>query len=343
MGYFRQFEKFDPIRGSVPDYPFPALPCIARRARKLLTGRTLSELKSAAGTIDWMIEEYFRSEKESYIQHALEHGAAEFGLLDKDQRTEGGLRYLLDNWPYDESDKPFIADADNTRDLDALTEVIGQYVVTLTTETGRFTLVDDDDEFSNAHEYEYFAVLALWKVADAVSRLSGSRPDYSSLIPDELRVGALADPATLKMLNDQSIYQTWAANDALEAMEAICYAERLQATARLEDDRDGLKSEVRRLSEPAYLQETATQLADDLAKSKISQIASKAARKRHKENHAMKQEVWAWYEANGHQFSSVDKAAEAAVARDKLVPVTFRTVSGWISEYVRSQRSARRP
>jgi hypothetical protein len=65
-------------------------------------------------------------------------------------------------------------------------------------------------------------------------------------------------------------------------------------------------------------------------------IIERAARERHKENHAMKRQAIEYYEAHRLEYSSIDAAA-AAIAR-KIVPVTFRTVQGWISEHLRSSR-----
>lgn len=69
--------------------------------------------------------------------------------------------------------------------------------------------------------------------------------------------------------------------------------------------------------------------------------ARKAALARHRENHAMKAEVQRWYEQNKGAYRSMDAAAAAAAG--KVVPVTMRTVRGWIGEYARSLRAARRP
>jgi hypothetical protein len=61
---------------------------------------------------------------------------------------------------------------------------------------------------------------------------------------------------------------------------------------------------------------------------------------RHAETRAMRDEVWRWCDAHMSQYRSMDAAA-AAIA-GKLVPVTFRTVRGWIGEW-RNRQSARRP
>ena len=58
MGYFRQFESFNPLSGALSD-TFTYLPAIAQRARFLLRGRTVEEVGFAAAGIDWVIDEFF--------------------------------------------------------------------------------------------------------------------------------------------------------------------------------------------------------------------------------------------------------------------------------------------
>lgn len=67
--------------------------------------------------------------------------------------------------------------------------------------------------------------------------------------------------------------------------------------------------------------------------------ARKAAQARHRENHAMRAEVWRWCESHLANYKSMDAAAEAIAG--ELVPVTFRTARKWIGEW-RRQQSARK-
>ena len=64
--------------------------------------------------------------------------------------------------------------------------------------------------------------------------------------------------------------------------------------------------------------------------------AKQAARaiKRHSENHAMKAQVFDWLGDNRRNFSSMDKTAEALT---KVVPMGFRTLRGWVSEWHKLQ------
>jgi hypothetical protein len=64
-----------------------------------------------------------------------------------------------------------------------------------------------------------------------------------------------------------------------------------------------------------------------------SRQARQAAHERHRENRDMKRHVWLWCDSNLSGFRSTDAAAEAIAG--KIVPVRFRTVRSWISEYKR--------
>lgn len=72
----------------------------------------------------------------------------------------------------------------------------------------------------------------------------------------------------------------------------------------------------------------------------IRLLARRAAEVRHAEHREMRKQVWDWCGANIRQYRSMDAAAEAVAG--KLVPVTFRTVRGWIGEW-RKMQSARKP
>lgn len=82
MGFFRQFDEFDPLTGAAPDHPFSHLPSIASRARRLLKNRTRDEIVSAAHNADFFIEEYFSSEKADYIRRLLDRGGWELGYVN---------------------------------------------------------------------------------------------------------------------------------------------------------------------------------------------------------------------------------------------------------------------
>lgn len=69
-------------------------------------------------------------------------------------------------------------------------------------------------------------------------------------------------------------------------------------------------------------------------------LAKIAADARHVENRQMKADVFQWCERNLQDYRSMDAAAEAIAGN--VVPVTFRTVRGWIGEW-KKQQSAGKP
>lgn len=71
-----------------------------------------------------------------------------------------------------------------------------------------------------------------------------------------------------------------------------------------------------------------------------SAIPKQNARKRHAENHAMKVDVFKWLDSNFDNCKSMDSVAEMMAG--KLVPATFRTVRGWVTEW-KKLRSASTP
>lgn len=60
-------------------------------------------------------------------------------------------------------------------------------------------------------------------------------------------------------------------------------------------------------------------------------FAKSGADVRHKENHAMKADAFKWLDGNFDNCKSMDSAAE--IMAGKLVPATFRTVRGWVTEW----------
>lgn len=356
MGFFRQFEEFDPLAGAAPDHPYSQLPSIVARARKLLKNRTREEIASAARNADFFIDEYFSSEKANYIRRTLERGGWELGYLPYESRNEAGVRELLDNWPSEaDNPPPDIPTPENTSELDALKECIGGYAL------------DDDVDFPNGREFEYFAVLALWLVADALHWLNwpsdpkvltkalqdaftpmapGVFPELTAGINNKLQesrdhipeiVGAMRAVTQVGKkfgVTDESVRLSLAGSSALSAMDAVCYAEHLHATEAQAAELFNMRLQFHQAAQKT------DDLAEEKAKEKISLSARKAAIKRHAENYAMKEQVFDWCAAHMHEYSSMDAAAEAAAG--KIVPVTFRTARSWIGEYRKKGQSARR-
>lgn len=109
-----------------------------------------------------------------------------------------------------------------------------------------------------------------------------------------------------------------AAVQIAEAMEAICIAENLHHKDQTEASFPKIDQQVAR---------------------KISEIARRAAKERHKENYALRDDIFAWCETNMGPHRTIDSAAEEV--SKKVVPVKFRFAQKCISEWKKLQ-SARR-
>lgn len=347
MGYYRQFDKFDPLTGIAPDYPFSHLQSIVTRARKLLKNRTRGEIVSAAQTADWFIDEYFKSEKDDCIRRLLDRGGWELEYLPEAQRNEAGIRWLLDNWPSEADDPPpHIPSPENTSELDALKDCIGWYEL------------DDDVEFQKGREFEYFAVLALWLVVDAMECLKWSSdkksltralndafaptlpdafPEINETINNALLESKKSIPDVVEAyqsamqaakvigLSDTSINFSLAGEAALEAMDAVCYAEHLYAVEVKTEEIAMLRNELNIAGQKSDA------LAEEKMKQKISLNASNAAIKRHTETtHKKRQEILDYWRANIPREIPNEHAAE--ILQKAFPDVAHRTLAKYVSE-----------
>lgn len=68
----------------------------------------------------------------------------------------------------------------------------------------------------------------------------------------------------------------------------------------------------------------------ELGKQKLS-LAKKGAKARHRENHQTKDFVFAWLDSNMEKYKSMDDAAH--YISEKMVPMKFRTVRQWLTEW----------
>ncbi len=214
MGFYKQFEEFNPLSGAVPDDPFSILPSIAWRSRALLKSRTVEQVTSATEIVDWAIDEYFKSEKQLAIARLLES-------LNYPRRWKREPRSVVDDYEIaerffewddwtDENGKWIfkeemesqlgIPTSENTSEVDALKDSNCSYV--LLDETG-------EGGFPEGKLYEYFAVLSLWLLAESLT--------------------------WLKHNGAASVRFSLAGEYALKAMDAVCNAEHLREVARLED------------------------------------------------------------------------------------------------------------
>lgn len=68
-----------------------------------------------------------------------------------------------------------------------------------------------------------------------------------------------------------------------------------------------------------------------VAADEVKKNARKNALLRHAENHAMKEEVFAWLDQNMHRYKSMDAATSAIAGVE--VPAAWRTVREWVTQW----------
>ena len=218
MSYFEQFKRFDPLLDDVPDHPFSILPQISQRARELLKSRTTEQIDLAAKAIDFAIYTHFDELKQNEIARLL-HQAEETGEFERFFEWDGGSA-ANGRWLFKESMEEAldIPTAENTSEVDAL-KVCIEYL-------------DDIDRvgFPNSQPFELFAVLSLWMLADTIYWIDFQNTSELIKFRDALLENAYKEVERLGFKMDKrSNDYTTAGDYALKAMDAVCYAEHLQA------------------------------------------------------------------------------------------------------------------
>ncbi|SDA76984.1 hypothetical protein SAMN03159443_02929 [Pseudomonas sp. NFACC15-1] len=288
-------KEFDAFTDEVPFDPIYRLPGMQARARLVLANRSEHEIRVAASTIEWLTNEYFEKEKESWITHQVKTNGSILRHLPEEDRTEYGLGTLVDQNPDIISDEFDFPNEENTTRLEALEDSLKGVDL-------------DDENFPDAKPYEYFAVLALVLIGEAI--LSYQEDEWW---PPVLK-------ADLPMVCLRSI-----ANDAVDIMEVICRAEQRQD-----------EYEMRKRIE-AFLHDNEKRIpeqVEDLVRKKVSLAASLAANARHKETSESRSAALLCWDNTGSNFSS-----RTAFARNKHreYGVTERTLYGWVTAHVRSK------
>lgn len=336
---FDAFSGFDPMVGMPHCWRLDLEPLI-RRARALLKGRSRDQVHAAAASIDWMINEYFAECEEQEIRKQSKLNGILWDLIPVGaEPTEGAIRLLFKHGlTSDARARLDYATAENTSELTALQACIASYSIA------------SDDDFPDAHAYEYFAVLALQLIGDALSFSSPNREVRPVVHANRaFRAPPIRDTRSeAEQLRDTVI----GARSAMDAMDAICYAEHLHATERLQEELDLHSNLLAAVTEQNSARVAELQRALDAARQdveeqvekrtrdKISISSRKAAIQRHARTRAKRQQAIQFYIEHQAEFRSIEKAAEATAS---LVKVAHRTAAKWISEFRRTQKhSARR-
>lgn len=308
MGFYKQFEYFDPQKGSLTDWRFPQASSVIYRARSIIRNRSRDEIFSIAEDADQIISAYFDQEKQSVLDAIKSDGR--YDLLEGDEDRITGFK--------DEAaDHYDVRNSENTSDLDALQEAM----------TSLFdpTLL----EIEGLKEYEYFAVLALWLIGDFIQDYE-HKYDFSQrkYIPRER--------------NSIDAYDTAkAAKHLIDAMESVCYAEKLRDIERLEIK---YQEKIEKIQAGKAIKIDKTDL-DGIMEDLRKQIQSETQERRkeqsiknndirHQTNRQIKKLVQDQFAQDPRRFNSAEKAARhfVDVLEKQGVSREQRTVATWIRE-----------
>lgn len=306
MGYYRQFEYFDPLEGQFSYWTYPQGFSVIYRARSILHGRSAKQIKAIAEDANRIISSYFDSEKDYVIQQIKQDDRYE--LLEGDENHVTGIKDAASEH-YD------VRNSENTSDLEALQEAMGQFFDP--------SVLDDIDDL---HEYEYFAALALWQVGDFVEKME-TVFDLSQM-KQVKRKDKKLDAADI----------AYAARYLIDAMEAICNAERLReierTQKRYEQQIQKIQSSHKLITkeDQARIRAEARQEFEAEAKARRVAQAKENGKLAHRESYEAKDLVLEMWEKNPTQFRSAEKAGAhyVDVLLKRGVEREHRTVVGWI-------------
>lgn len=312
MGYYKQFNFFDPLKGVFHNWAFPHGSSVIYRARSILSGRTAEQIRDIANDADSIISAFFDHEKESTI--TLIKADGRYDLLEGDEDRVTGLKS-------DSADEYGLRTSDNTSDLDALQEAMGSFFDP--------TVLD----IQNLQECEYFATLALWLIGDCVEEMETQF---------DLHQMKRVKRATRNL---DSIDTARLAQHLIEAMEAVCYAEKLREVDRVEAKYETMIQKIQSGSEVKITHSDLDKIREEMRR-QIQEEARQERREklvanneiRHQENREMKQLVLEQFAINPRQFDSAEKAADhfVDILEQRKKPRSHRTVADWIREYARN-------
>lgn len=198
--------------------PFTNLRAMKWRAEQMLakSERKPDEIDHAAMRLREAIDIY-KSRREidefvRYIDRLWERGGWELRYLeDVDEElgpTREDIRHLLENWPEWADDKPDFITSDDFDDLESLQDL------------WLFPQPEFNEvlSFADNNEYLLFALLALMKLEEAAAILS--------IAGEHANSGSTDFAFTSSVRTHEAV---WCGNLLVEAMEIVCYAERLLA------------------------------------------------------------------------------------------------------------------
>jgi hypothetical protein len=287
--YFDQFKTFNPVSGEVPHWPFSYLPDVASRARSLLLWRwrTTEQMEAAARRITGEIDAYFTDMK--YM---------ELLRLREEAGSPGGAGIVPDEPDDDELDVPTWT---NSSEVDAFKAVIERR-----DDYGFFSGVEPEPlTYPEGKDYELFAVLSLWMLADALRDLQHGK-----------------NPLNLSI----------AAEYALKAMDAVCHAEHLYEMQHLKESVD------RSIATMRSNLEVERQVEERGKRSKQSEKMNEA---RHRKTNEAKAKVTEEWGKDPSRWAGAERASSDLanwLSEQGFREFQPRTVAKWIRDYAKEKR-----
>lgn len=315
MFYYEQFETFDPVSGDVPEYPFSYLPEIAWRARALLIGRATDKIVTVAKMISRKVDGYFLDVRDTEIYRLRSemdvNNEAFETFFEWDGGTKDNGQWLFKDHMENELD---IQTANNTSEVDALKTIIEKRDSCFFLPEG--APEPEPEEYPEGKDYELFAVLSLWLLADA-----------------------------LRFLNKTGL--SIAGDYAIKAMDAVCYAEHLREAEWLvsfanKKSKSALAEALRqqKSEQQKWIQHCENERKARL-RDKNSMLGKTLNLARHKKNHKAKAIVIAEWAKDTSAFPSAEKAgrhfADWLVTENIVKTIEPRTVTGWIRDYAKQK------
>lgn len=320
MSFWRQFEILDPISGKAPRYPFD-LESIAGRARHLLKARTKRELVDLANHIDSSIEHYFQVIQDDEIHRLEQAGDQYFCEFEADEFGGGTFHFIREKW-----DELEIVTAKDMGEVAALQECI--------------TFWGNDlglEELSNVDPYEFFAVLSLWLIADAMGWLTYKRHEALKIIESEDDRESIDRVMGQFAMTDDKTSFSLAGKSALQAMEAVCYAEHLHTLQRVEEwhalNVDRITTEQRAKLEAQFEEQKQNETLEH--RKTLARTLNEA---RHKKNREAKNKAVQKWDQDRSAFQSAEKAGLYISTWLKTLDYEYepRTVTDWIRKYAKT-------
>lgn len=214
-------DEIGKLTSSIPDFPYPHLRAVVERSRTILANRSPQEIEAAAIHLRWIINSYFHQfRNEGKRRFEFLKSMWQFGATP--HINDGSLEMKSRGANSSQEDMNFLTNypmPSNTSEFAALKQCIDEYII-------------DVSGFQKASKQEYFAILALWLAADCIDRLE-----------TDLNIVFKASPNNI---SDAFIKQSYKYGEeqqdvALagiqfnEASNAIAYAEKISATASIEE------------------------------------------------------------------------------------------------------------